>query len=202
MKKLFLAASVLLVSLAGCGNNGNNNTATPNDAGNADQPAVRREVSGNIAYIQMDSLMANYKMFIDLSSEFEAKAKQAEADLTSRGRTLEKNFADAQNKVEKGLVTRAEAAQLQEDLQKQEQSFMRVRETKNQELAEENQVMTNKIFYSIEEYIKEFNHDYRYSMILTTSGGAPILNADPALDITSVVLKGLNEKYEKEKAKK
>lgn len=202
MKNLFIAASVLLLSLSGCGNNANNNTASSTDAAGTDQPAVRREVSGNIAFIQMDSLMAHYQMYLDLSSDFEAKAKQADADLTSRGRSLEKKFTDAQNKVEKGLVTRAEAAQLQEELQKEEQNFMRVRDTKTQELAEENQVMTNKIFYSIEQYIEEFNSDYRYSMILTTSGGNPVLSADPALDITSIVLKGLNEKYAKEKGNK
>lgn len=200
MKKLIIAASVLLVALTACNNKGNNANGSA-EAGSTDE-SVQRQVSGQIAYIRLDSLMANYDMYKDLSSEFEAKAKQVEADLTSRGRTLEKNFTDAQTKVEKGLVTRAEAAQLQEDLQRQEQAFYGVRDQKSQELAEENAVMTNKIFYSIEEYVKEFNADYRYGMILTTSGGAPVLHADPSLDITSLVLKGLNEKYAAEKAKK
>ena len=200
MKKLIIAASVLLVAFSACNNKGNN-TGAAAGVGSTDEN-VRHEASGQIAYIQLDSLMAHYDMYTDLSTDFEAKAKQVEADLTSRGRTLEKNFTDAQNKVEKGLVTRAEAAQLQEDLQRQEQQFYAVREQKSQELAEENAVMTNKIIYSIQEYVKEFNSDYRYGVILTTSGGAPIMHADPSLDITSIILKGLNEKYALEKAKK
>ena len=199
MKKFLIAASALLVAFTACNNNANNNAAS----GEAPAPEVEAgpAASGQVAYIKLDSLMAGYNMYKDLSSEFETKAKQVEADLASRGRTLEKNFADAQNKIEKGLVTRAEAAQLQEDLQRQEQAFYTTREQKGQEMAEENAVMTNKIFYSIEEYIKEFNSDYRYGMILTTSGGAPVLHANPSFDITSLVLKGLNEKYAQEKGK-
>ena len=36
-------------------------------------------------------------------------------------------------------------------------------------------------------------------MILTNSGGAPVITADPALDITDDVLAGLNEEYIKSK---
>ncbi len=200
MKKLLIAASVLLVAFTACNNKTNNSTAANQDADSVNV-GTGPATSGQIAYIRLDSLMAGYNMYKDLSADFETKAKQVEADLASRGRTLEKNFTDAQNKVEKGLVTRAEAAQLQEDLQRQEQTFYTTRDQKSQELAEENAVMTNKIFYSIEEYVKEFNSDYRYGMILTTSGGAPVLHADPSLDITSLVLAGLNEKYAREKDK-
>lgn len=198
MKKILIAASVLLVALTACNNA--DKKSDNQEAGSSDEN-VRRETSSQVAFIRIDSLMANYNMYKDLSAEFETKAKQVEADLSSRGRTLEKNFTDAQTKVEKGLVTRAEAAQLQEKLQRDEQSFYAHRDQKSQELSEENSVMTNKIFYSIEEYVKEFNSDYRYGMILTTSGGTPVLHADPALDITSLVLKGLNEKYAREKGK-
>ena len=199
MKKILIAAAVLLAAFTACNNNAGN-TAASEGAGSTEEN-VNPQPSSQIAYIRLDSLMAGYDMYKDLSAEFETKAKQVEADLSSRGRTFEKNVADFQNKVEKGLVTRAEAAQLEQDLQRQQQTLYTNSEQRQQELAEENAVMTNKIFYSVEEYVKEFNSDYRYGMILTTSGGAPVLHADPALDITSLVLQGLNEKYAREKGK-
>ena len=67
------------------------------------------------------------------------------------------------------------------------------------ELAEENTVMMNNIYHSLNKFLEEFNSDYRYSMILTTSGGAPILHADPLLDITDLVVDGLNAQYAKDK---
>ena len=186
MKKIILAVAV--IALAACGK------TVKNDA-TAEAAEATHEVSNRIAYVRLDSLMSGYDMYNDLSTEFESKAKAAEADITSRGRALERKVADAQNKVEKGLVTRAEAAQLQESLARDEQNFMRLQSSKQEELAEENQVMMNKILYSIEEFISEFNSDHRYGLILTTSGGAPILHADPAMDITAEVLKGLNDRY-------
>ncbi len=199
MKKFLIAATVLLAAFTACNNNANNTATDGETSGTAEN--VNPEVSSQIAYIRLDSLMAGYDMYKDLSAEFETKAKQVEADLTSRGRTFEKNVADFQNKVEKGLVTRAEAAQLEQNLQQQQQTLYATGEQKQQELAEENAVMTNKIFYSIEEFVKEFNSDYRYGMILTTSGGAPVIHANPSFDITALVLKGLNEKYVSEKSR-
>ncbi len=189
MKKIILAVAV--VALAACGKAVKNEVTA--------EAGVQREVSNKIAYVRLDSLMSGYDMFNELSAEFEAKAKAAETDLTSRGRSLERRVADFQNKVEKGLMTRAEAAETQQKLQNEEQYFMRLQGEKQEELAEENQVMMNKILYSIEEFMAEFNGDYKYGMILTTSGGAPVLHADPSMDITAEVLAGLNERYKKTK---
>lgn len=195
MKKIFFIASAVLLALVGCKNNGAGEaTATVADT-------TARVASSQVAYINMDTLMSHYDMFLDLSSALEAKAQKADAELNAKGRSLEKSLSDAQTKVDKGLVTRAEAARLQEDLQRQQQSFLQHRDQVQSELAEENQVMMNKLYYSIDEYLKEFNSDYRYGMILSSSGGTPVLNADPSLDITAIVLKGLNEKYAKEKGK-
>ena len=69
------------------------------------------------------------------------------------------------------------------------------------EMAEEEQVMLNQIQYSITEYLKEFNKDYQYGVILSTTTAGPIFNADPKLDITTVLLEGLNKKYASEKGK-
>ncbi len=195
MRKFLFIASVAALSLFGCKNNGGGNATTSA----TDSSAVNRVVSSQVAYINMDTLMRNYDMFLDLSSALEEKAKKADSELNAKGRSLEKSLADAQEKVDRGLVTRAQAAQLQEDLQKQQESFLQHRDKVQGELAEENQVMMNRIYYSIEKYLQEFNSDYRYGMILSTSGGSPVLNADPALDITAIIVKGLNEQYAKEK---
>jgi outer membrane protein len=185
MKKILLAVAV--IALAACGKAAKNNDTA--------EVVATHQASDRVAYVVLDSLRTGYNMFTELGAELEAKAKAAETELTSRGRALERKMADAQNKVEKGLVTRAEAQQLQESLARDEQSLMQLQSTKQEELAEQEMVMMNKIMFSIQEYIAEFNSDLRYGMILTTSNGAPILHADPSMDITAEVLKGLNEKY-------
>lgn len=192
---IFVSAAVFIFTAC----NSNNSGASAELQAVAGGREVMAEVSGQIAYINLDTLLSRYDMFIDMSGALEEKAAKAETEITSKGRSLERAVADAREKMEKGLVTRAQAAELETKLQTQEQNFYQHREKLQMELAEENQVMMNNLYHSLNKFLEEFNSDYRYGVIMSTSGGAPILNADPRLDITDLVVKGLNEKYAKEK---
>jgi outer membrane protein len=196
MRKLIFIAVCAAMVLAGC-KGGGKSSAT---AG-ADSLAMPR-VSDQIAYINMDSLVAGYDMYHELRAQFEEKAKKVDNVLSSKGRSFENAVADFQNKVQKGLVTTATAQSMQADLEKRQQSLMQQRDKSMAEIAEEEQVLLNQIHYSIVDFLEEFNSDGRYGMIMSTSAGGPILNADPQLDITAIVKAGLNEKYAAEKGKK
>ena len=189
MRKLLIIAACVALVLAGCNGGGKSASGAGADS------TVMREVSNQIAYINMDSLVANYNMYHDLRSEFEAKAKKVENDLSAKGRSFENAVADFQNKVQKGLVTSATAQTMQADLEKRQQSLLQQRDRAMAEIAEEEQVLLNQIHFSILDFLSEFNSDYRYGMILSTNAGGPILNADPLLDITVIVKDGLNAKY-------
>ncbi|MDR2890612.1 MAG: OmpH family outer membrane protein [Alistipes sp.] len=186
MKKLFIAALVAL-AMAACKNAGTT-AATAEGA-----PKV--ETVYDIAYIQMDSLVTGYGRYVDLSQAFEAKATKIQSELESRARRLQNEVMDFQEKMEKGLATRSQLATMQEGIERRGQNLEIDRQNQLTELAEEEQVMTNQIMHAIQTYVAEYNADLRYKMILTTSGGTPVLHADPALDITAEILKGLNEEY-------
>lgn len=193
MKKILAAVAALAV-LAGC----KNTAGTPA----ADSSAVASNgISSvsDIAYVDIDSLIAHYDMYTDLSAEFETKAKKIEGELTSKKRRLEKEVRDYQEKASNGLMTRSQMAQTEEQLQAKMQSYEQSSQKTLAELDEEQQVMTNQVIYSIMNYIKEYNSNLRYKMILSTTGSGPVLDADPALNITSEILDGLNQRYVAEK---
>lgn len=196
MRKLLFIASIVMFAMFGCKGNGGNAAAKDADS------TATHVASSTVAYVNIDSLVANYDMYLDLRAEYETKAKKVESELTSKGRSFERDVNDFQEKVQKGLVTRAQAAEMEETLQRKQQGFIQNRDNIMREMAEEEQVMLNKIHYSIVEFLKEFNSDYRYGMIISTSAAGPILNADPSLDITKVVREGLNKKYAAEKPAK
>ncbi len=154
----------------------------------------------DIAYIQMDSLVSNYNRYLDLSGAFEAKATKVQGDLEARARRLQNQMVDFEEKMNKGLATRSQLAEMQTQLQTQSQQFEADRQKRVSELAEEEQVMTNQIMYAIQQYVAKYNADLRYKMILTSSGGNPIMHADPALNITAEILRGLNAEYAAEQA--
>ena len=197
MKKALIIAGAVL-AMAACKNQGGATTE------GAEATAGERNVETvyDIAYIRMDSLMQNYDRFIELSSAFETKATKVSGDLEARARSLQNEIASFQDKVNKGLMTTRDAQAEQTRLQTRGEQFENDRQTHVAELAEEEQVMANQVFHAINDYVAKFNADLRYKMIINTSGGSPIIHADPALDITDEVLRGLNAEYAAEKAAK
>ena len=178
-------------------------------AGNSDTTATdSTQVSapkGSIVYIDMTRLMAGYDMYNDLMTVFETKASEVEAEITRRQNNYGKAVAKYQEKVQKGLMTRTVAEVEGEKLQKQQIELESYINQKNEEINEELRVTTNQINDAIATYVQKFNEEMQYAMILVSQGdlegdgmvtiSAPVLTADPALDITDAVLAGLNEEY-------
>ena len=199
MIKFLLAVSAAALLAAGCNKQNNAPAAENNATENAPAASSATATSGDIAYFNIDSLVNRYDMYTDLRAAYEEKAKKAENELTSKGRSLENSVRDYQEKIQKGLVTRSQAQTMEENLNKQQQTFVEHRDKVMAEMAEEEQVMLNRIHYSITQYLKEFNSDYRFKMIVSSTGAGPVLNADPSLDLTEVLLEGLNKQYAAEK---
>ncbi|HSA05479.1 MAG TPA: OmpH family outer membrane protein [Tenuifilaceae bacterium] len=155
------------------------------------------ELSANFtaAWVNVDTVLNSYDMYFDMRKELEVNSRKLEAELNAKSRTFEKEAMDFQDKVQKGLVTRSEAQQLQTTLANKEQELYRLRDEMRMQLAEEEQVKLRKIQNSITEFLKEYNEDKGYHIILSSTFGGPMLYGHPALDITNDVVKGLNAKY-------
>ena len=157
---------------------------------------------GDIVYIDLDRILMEYDMANDLRSVVETKAQNIQAEVTRRGQKLEKEVAAYQEKIQKGLMTRSVAEVQGQKLQQQEIDFNNYAAQKQQEINEEQVVMMNQLGDAIQTFITKYNEEKQYAMILTNSGGAPVITADAALDITEDVLAGLNEEYIKTKNQK
>ena len=200
-KNLILAGAAVLMAFAVSCNQ--NKTAAPAGAASSDSVAV----AGSIVYFNMDKVMEGYDMANDLNSVFETKTSGIQSEIDRRGKKLEKDASDFQSKVDKGLLTQSVAQAQYAKLQEQQQSYQQYVVNKQQEMAEEQQVMMNQIANAIAEYVVEYNATHQYALILTTAGGVlstPVVTGDPSLDITEDLLAGLNAAYikTKESAKK
>ncbi|HPC98896.1 MAG TPA: OmpH family outer membrane protein [Bacteroidales bacterium] len=155
--------------------------------------------SKGIVYVNIDTIIFNFEMFADRRNELLNKQKNAEAELNSKGSQYEKGVKDYQDKVSKGLVTRATAAQMEQALLQQQQDLVNLRDKLQSDLIEEEQVMNRQIIDYITRFLEENKSQYNYNFILGKSFGGPVLYSDSTLDITYDVLKALNEKYRTEK---
>jgi outer membrane protein len=186
---LFLAVGVLFVLYFSGGKNMN-----AVDMTNASDSSAR-----SIVYVNIDTIIYNFDMFADRRSDLMAKQKNAEAELNSKGSQYEKGVKDYQDKVNKGLVTRATAADMEQALLQQQQDLVNLRDKLQTDLMEEEQVMNRQIIDYITRFLEDHKDEYNYQFILGKSFGSVVLYSDSSLDITSQVLSELNKKYQSEK---
>ncbi len=199
MKKILsiFCAAAICATLASC-NNAQKTTETQNEE-TAAGPAA-----GAIVYFNLDRVLDEYDMANDLRSVVETKVNSIQQEINRRGNKLEKDVKDFQNKIDKGLLTRSVAEVQGQKLQEQQNNFQQYASQKQQEMAEEQQVMLNQIADAIKTFLDSYNAEKQYAMILSTQGAvlpAPVAVADESLDITDDILAGLNEAYVKTKAK-
>ena len=187
---LFLAISgIYILHFSGSKKNTESNTSV-NVTGSSAQ---------GIAYINIDSVIFKFDMFFDRRNDLMTKQKSAEAELNSKGSKYEKGAKDYQDKVSKGLVTRASAAEMEQALMQQQQELVSLRDKLQSNLMEEEQVMNRQIIDYITRFLEENKSEYNYQYIFGKSFGGVVLYSDKSLDITKRVLDAVNKKYQAEK---
>ena len=183
--------------------------------GDAKKPAAvetsdAAALKGEIVYFNMDRVLQEYDMANDLSSVFQTKANSISEEVTRRQNRLQRDANSFQDKVNKGLMTQSTAQVQYQKLQEQDQSFQTYAAQKQQEIAEEQQVMMNQIYDAIKTFVDQYNQEMGYAMIIAT-GSSPIISGDncptpvvtgeASRDITDALIEGLNAAYVQQKGK-
>ena len=189
-----IALFVLQFTSNGIGG-GNRNAAGRNSDG--ESVPSSQVITGDlrIAYINMDSIMANWNLYFGYQQELGQKQQQLESDFAGRTETFYKSVQDAQYKMERGLVTRAEAQTLQQQLQVEEQNLMNLQNQYSMQLQEEGLVKNRKLLDALERHVKSYSQEKGFHYVFSYQFGGNLLYGEKALDITNEVIVGLNEKF-------
>lgn len=184
-----MIAAMTVFSLSSC-NNGN-----PQADQKAESSSKTTSSSGlKIAYVEVDSIMSQYKFCKDFALILQKKGQNIQNTLASKQQALETAAANFQQKVQQNAYTREQAEAIQVGLQKQNNDLQAL----NQRLSNEFQVETEKyntaLRDSIQHFLAKYNKDKKYSLILSKAGDN-LLYADKAYDITNEVIAGLNKAY-------
>jgi outer membrane protein len=157
--------------------------------------------SGRVVYVNMDTLYSKYDKSIDVKAKLLDDQKKAEAEFAAKKNSFDKSASDYQDKMQKGLLLRSEAAKIEQQLSEEQQRLYKLSQDMQSNLADESQVQNRKLFNDIVSYVKEYNKNGKYQYILSHSYGGNLLYASDSLDITKEILKGLNDQYSSEKKK-
>lgn len=189
------AAMVLGLMCAQCGKNESTTASAPVAVPAADASGLR------IAYVEVDSLLAHYQFCVEMNEAMVKKEENVRATLNDKAKQLENEQKDFQYKYENNAFTQARAQEEYNRLMKKTQELETLRAKLTEELAIENQKNTLQLRDSIDNFMKVYNKDRKYSFIISNSGYDNLLYADPAYNITQEVIDGLNARYTKKQKK-
>ncbi len=146
----------------------------------------------DVAYVLIDSLLAYYKMAQDLSEDLMKSKQNLEGELTTKGQKLEKKIADFQYKVQKGLLTSWDAQEEEKKLTEEQQVFLNLQNDMQNRLMQDEQEKNVQVYEAVIDYVDRYNEEKGHNLIISQTSGGVLLYADKYMNITEVILDGLN----------
>lgn len=165
---------------------------------------IKRVVTGSdsisggklpIAYINIDSLLLNYQFAKDANESLIKKQEDSRLTINTKARQLQTEMGEFQRKLENNaFLSRERAEQEQIRLQKKQQELQELDGKLSQQLMQVQQKMSEELRDTINKFMKEYNKDRKYEMIISNTSSDNVLYAAEGYDITAEVTKMLNDR--------
>lgn len=151
-----------------------------------------------VAYIDLDSVQKYYEFFKLKNEEIEREKSRYDNQIQADLNKLERDRVDFLKKGQS--ITQVDAEKFQQEYQTRYQQIGQRQQSLQGQHLENQAKAIDDIQKRINEYLKEYNKAGKYNFIFSTQEGNPTLYyKDTAFNITSQVIKGLNEAYKQKK---
>ena len=194
MKKILFPLLAAALAMTAC-----DSKTTEQAAGAEAQTEATAQIgSSDIAYVQVEAVLAQCDLFLNEGKALQEKTEKAQKSWAQREQSLQAEAAQLQEKYQKGLITTRDAQAQQESIQQRVASYQNNAQKEAQTLDEENYVFTNRAQDLLHRAVQAINGETekRYRLIINASA---LIDADSTLDITPLVLEKVNELYAADK---
>ena len=169
----------------------------PQQAPAAAAPVTYSGETLKIAYVDIDTLLISYSLWIELNEEMIRKEESVRATLNEKAKNLQADYEDFERKLNNNaFVTRERAEAEQTRILKKREELENLQERLTNELAVENNKNSLLFRDSINAFIRDYNKEHGYNIILSRIGDN-ILYIDYAMNITQDIIDGLNARHAK-----
>lgn len=193
MKNLPIILNIILFALVGHLYYLNSKNAKPAEA-QVLMPPASQKGGAHIAYVNGDTLDAQYEWLKEQKAAIEERMNNAEKTLSAKEEAIMKEAQALQEKFQTGTMTQAEAEKQQASLMQRGQKLEEEKARLSKSLGEDQKKAFNDLYANVETKLKTLSAQIGYDFILSYSRGGPILLANDSLDITKQVLELLNKK--------
>jgi outer membrane protein len=143
-----------------------------------------------VAYIDLDSLQNSYGYYQKLKEDFERKQSQANDEISAMQKKYQTRAMQLQQKA--ATMTQKEQEAAMQEMNKMQQGLQARKQNIDNELYNENSKMKEDILTRIQNFLKNYNRDGKYSYIFSYEPGF-MFYKDSTLNITPDVIVGLNK---------
>jgi len=203
---ILIVAVVILFVLQYIGNNGSNSEVADNVAvdssvviKNSVQEAPKSvEMPGNfsVAYVNTDTLMAQYGYYIDAVKKIEAYEKQLRRQYENKASKLKVDYETYVSQGKAGMLTLQQQKDTEAKLTQQQNDLLQMEQTMTQESGLKRQEISGKVTQSIVNFLNGYRVENNYTFIFQYGSMSALLSANPNYDITKEVVERLNRKYD------
>ncbi len=157
----------------------------------------KREATGRLALIDVQRITNEYGYYKEIVEKLQNKQKRAEAEYTRKAQAFQKEYETYMKKAQMGSFLSQESQQQQEmELRSKQENLSNLEQNLSQKLQAEMQQLDAQATDTIMSYLKKFNLDAKYDLILNS---ATILDPGVTEDVTDTILHILNTQYELQK---
>lgn len=189
MKNILLGFNILLLALVGYLYYLHFNDSKSNHYQSNPSSGIN-EAKAKVAYIDLDSLQNNYGYYQKLKADFERKQSSANDQITALQKKYQNRAMQLQQKA--ATMNPKEQQDAMQEINKMQQDLQERKQNIDNELYNDNSKMKEDILTRIQNFLKEYNKDGRYSYIFSYEPGF-MFYKDSTLNITPDVIAGLNK---------
>lgn len=163
-----------------------------------EKPVEVEKIDSKIAYLNVDSLQNNYKLYTDLINKLKGREKKYEKELQAKSAFFEKKVMEFQKKA--STMTQFEGQTKQKELAEEEQRLYKVRDDYAAKFQNEEAKLNDEFQANVKGFIKKYNEESVYDLVIGASQlGNVVLDYNEGINITNEIVVGLNEQYDNEK---
>ncbi len=185
LSALALIGVLVLFGLHFSGNKGNG-------GGSTGSASTVVNGNGRIAFVNIDTLEANYTYLKNKKAEFEKRQDAVKAELVRSQQQMDADIANVQRKYQAGTLTQAEGEAAQKRIAQMGQSLETRKTAVTEQLMAEQEAFNKDLKDRLDNFLAEYNKDKHFDYILSYAPSGSILYASKELDITQDVIKGMN----------
>ena len=150
-----------------------------------------------LAYLNTDSLLANYTFAQEANEKLMKKQEDARLKINTKARNLQSEMEEFQRKLENNaFLSRERAENAQKSILKKQEDLQKLEAKLTEEIMIENQKLNIQLADTLTNFLKEYNADGRFHVILSNNAKDNVLMADSQYDITNEIIEQLNKRYQ------